>query len=760
MPHWEVGDWWTVGTTSGAITNFANEPQLTTKTLYVVVDIELIGGAECFVVERWSYPPGTTIDAALVRERRAGNLNAIYYFNTLDLGLTRQVIYYTVGGTRKAASRDFPRNAGDRPAAVTVTADGEFFPSFPVLEVSAAASTDGTQVLSRTLAVASTSRYYELVNRAAAQGLGLEPLAAPADSLYEVSVTGHGKQIWALDSPWWVYYEIAAGGRVIARYWLIETGHNSDVAPALGNAAGPPMVADEAVSVAASTGFPQTAAASEPWAGWWWPLADWKDPNLFDTTGSLRPMQIYDEYFKDAPGGSPQSQPWEAAHHQIFAPGEGSEWSGHCHAWAAAAILDSKANPLKNRAPFTKGDLEGLLTESYYGSAAAPFSYFLGGSAHDTAPMTPKDFWTALRDNIQSTKRPVIFDLYGGDQVWNYPVYSFKIALTKVLLREGNYVKGEFTATIKYERDDVMPGGAPEYRNGQAVYKFTACADQGSPVTCKPGDTTGTGIWLSSDYSGVFPDVAWYPLERRPGNPEVDYRLVAGAILIEPPAGLKGSSTTTAVNLQWSGKVSGAQRFEVERRSDTATPWQKIGEAATAKFIDSQPPTDLKLYYRVRISNPAIGYSLYSNVAEVVKKDFDANGVIGCAGRPAVLSFLMNIDIVGGTAKGAGSGNDYNGTPLFFKLSGKYTIKTNAMGVYVDIYTDASYRKHVRTDFCEGTWTQASFLDSACVLTKNTSAGCVPIWLKLDVAGKTAAGTPGEFIGSSNRGNGIDTLAR
>ncbi|MCS6859289.1 MAG: hypothetical protein NZT92_03080 [Abditibacteriales bacterium] len=122
--------------------------------------------------------------------------------------------------------------------------------------------------------------------------------------------------------------------------------------------------------------FVQIGRANKvPWAGWWWPMEDAMNPNLYDAGG---PYDKYDQYVwvttSTNPGvRSAEARPLNNGGHRVYTASGSDDWYGHCHAWAAAAIVESEPRlPLtKAGITFWVGDLKGLLTGLHYGSPEA-----------------------------------------------------------------------------------------------------------------------------------------------------------------------------------------------------------------------------------------------------------------------------------------------------------------------------------------------------------------------------------------------------
>lgn len=94
------------------------------------------------------------------------------------------------------------------------------------------------------------------------------------------------------------------------------------------------------------TAMPFTESAESmhpwPWTGWWWPMDDSGNPNLFDTGG---PMQKYDWF-----AGLSHTEGawnWEINHHNVTTAGR-----GHCDGWSKASILEPE--------PSSGSDLGGI----------------------------------------------------------------------------------------------------------------------------------------------------------------------------------------------------------------------------------------------------------------------------------------------------------------------------------------------------------------------------------------------------------------
>ncbi len=163
--------------------------------------------------------------------------------------------------------------------------------------------------------------------------------------------------------------------------------------------------------------------------------------------------------------------------------------------------------------------------------------------------------------------------------------------------------------------------------------------------------------------------------------------------------------------------------------------------------------TDVKIYEStkdqkfdrvVRRSTPWTRYSgykflRYNNYCE------KAAGQLGCAGRPAQLFVDVPINLTGGPFSGRGSGHDYDGDPLYFTVTGNFNRTNRNLSIDLTFYTDPGYSDHVRTDRCEGSLdANDRFSDSECQLIRNTSAGCLSLFLTMSLRGEADAGQNAE----------------
>jgi transglutaminase elicitor len=154
-----------------------------------------------------------------------------------------------------------------------------------------------------------------------------------------------------------------------------------------------------------------------PWSGWWWPSGHFPPP----MAAAGGPLDKFDRYIAGLGLSPTGAGSWEAINH--YKPG--CPWCGHCHGWAAAAILEPEpTRPVRvGMIDFTVGDLKGLLTEVHCTDA-----YDLIEGARDIATGTRDDelkavvFHRVLLDWVMNGE-PVIMDMTKKPMVLNHPVY-------------------------------------------------------------------------------------------------------------------------------------------------------------------------------------------------------------------------------------------------------------------------------------------------------------------------------------------------
>ena len=150
----------------------------------------------------------------------------------------------------------------------------------------------------------------------------------------------------------------------------------------------------------------EATVTTMPWSGWWWP-AD-TGQLLLGYRGEVGPLVKH-----DVVSGRHATQ-WEQSTPFHFDLVDAADWWGHCHAWAAAAVLEPepKHDVTQNGATFHVGDLKGLLTEAHYSDQVISYgARFYGNPGDDLEDMYPATVWYVLRTYLYQNKTPIVFDL-------------------------------------------------------------------------------------------------------------------------------------------------------------------------------------------------------------------------------------------------------------------------------------------------------------------------------------------------------------
>ena len=100
-------------------------------------------------------------------------------------------------------------------------------------------------------------------------------------------------------------------------------------------------------------------------------------------------------------------------------------WAGHCNGWTAAAIrhVEPQRSVTRNGVVFTPADIKGLLAELYVYSDTE----FLGGI--DRA-INPGTLHVVIANWLGIGQHPIGVETTLGEEVWNYPAYSFNSTST------------------------------------------------------------------------------------------------------------------------------------------------------------------------------------------------------------------------------------------------------------------------------------------------------------------------------------------
>ena len=249
------------------------------------------------------------------------------------------------------------------------------------------------------------------------------------------------------------------------------------------------------------------AARETPWSGYWWPVSK----------GELiaGPLTKYDQLTAKA------AAQWEYQHNT---PGPGvPQWHGYCHAWSASAIMEkepkkahSATGPASGQpAMLGVGDQKGMYAAAHAQDVANTYGdrFGDGQGSEDPNDIAPDQLWQILKTYVKQQGLAIVMDLEAGPEVWNYPVYAYRIDYSPI----GG--SGEYAAQLSlWAADDSVP---PDYVGTKVLYHtytFTVRIAGGSIVM-------GSGRWTGNSVKN-HPDFCWYPYVVRPQNPQVEYALV------------------------------------------------------------------------------------------------------------------------------------------------------------------------------------------------------------------------------------------
>jgi hypothetical protein len=208
-----------------------------------------------------------------------------------------------------------------------------------------------------------------------------------------------------------------------------------------------------------------------PWVGWWW-VAERNSarPHLYDTGGSLRPLDKYDAYITEVTGANPATRANEIAaggHHYLNTPSDpNDDWFGHCHAWSASAIFEPEPRIGKRHTftsgtiDFSVGDLKGLLSAAYDNYTAVEF----WGDDKATS------FHSFLSRWVRGSHRGVLIDETPGTNIYFHPLYKY---IASMVADTRNPNKVNVTCSLYWQTygnpDDLTPS-SPNPRTVQLKY--------------------------------------------------------------------------------------------------------------------------------------------------------------------------------------------------------------------------------------------------------------------------------------------------
>ncbi|MBI1902424.1 MAG: DUF4384 domain-containing protein [Planctomycetia bacterium] len=270
----------------------------------------------------------------------------------------------------------------------------------------------------------------------------------------------------------------------------------------------------------------EAQAQVAPWSGYWWPHHEGR----LHAAGAQSPLGKYDAI------ATRQALPWERKTHP--AGDDVPHWHGYCHAWAASAVLEAEPRQARrgmssSHPDLRVGDQKGLLAVSHAMDVANHYGDRFGDEEgdEDADDLAPDVLWQLLKLYVQQQRVPLILDVDAGPEVWNFPVYAYRVEYTP----RGESGQHEADLTL-WMADDAVPPDYVGIRVRKLTYRF-AVRMQGASVVL------GSGRWLGPSAKD-HPDFAWYPLLAEPENPEIDYSKVK-EILGSPTATPPTTSPTT-----------------------------------------------------------------------------------------------------------------------------------------------------------------------------------------------------------------------
>jgi hypothetical protein len=246
-------------------------------------------------------------------------------------------------------------------------------------------------------------------------------------------------------------------------------------------------------------------ATKLPWSGWWWPAKT--GHHVLGYRGEQSPLSKFDQLSQTNALGMERS----ISYHYNPA---GADWWGHCHAWAAASLLENepKHDVFQAGVWFRVGDLKYGLTESHFSDFAQFFGRRYNSAADDFQDMSPFLVWQVLRRFINQSKTGCVADFNPGPEVWSYPCYRYRVSWQSV--GGANYVAQMTVWAADFLVHPDAVGTTPHIEN----YSFSFQA-QGNQLVA------GSDRWTGQSLQ-THPDFIWVPTQRRAENTQLNYNLI------------------------------------------------------------------------------------------------------------------------------------------------------------------------------------------------------------------------------------------
>jgi hypothetical protein len=167
----------------------------------------------------------------------------------------------------------------------------------------------------------------------------------------------------------------------------------------------------------------------KPWSSWWYPI--WENTFFAPSPkGDAAPLQKYDRYCRKVLNRNTSAADIERT--QIYDP-RAAGWSGLCHAWALASIMEPEPKQEVSRSGirFTVGDQKGLLLKTY-DNVTGLKRFGERNNARwndDYSDIDPNQFHRFLQAELFENKLPFLMDHDAGYEVWHAPVWK---AITRI----------------------------------------------------------------------------------------------------------------------------------------------------------------------------------------------------------------------------------------------------------------------------------------------------------------------------------------
>ncbi len=340
-------------------------------------------------------------------------------------------------------------------------------------------------------------------------------------------------------------------------------------------------------------------AESIPWPASYWPTYQDSTNHRWQGRNILSPLEKYDAAFNDwtadatfmshSPMNPDACESYDATYYELLGPaakwqhehkglgrlhdgrdndGDGQTdecdgedydgietWWGLCHAWAPAAILEPE--PLKpvtfNGITFEVSDIKALLITLYDNT----YAYMLGGrcnakeverdengrlKADECRDTNAGAFHVVVTNMLGVYKRSFVEDRVGDYEVWNQPVYSYRVTeLKEVTLKEALELLGLDPSLEKYPYNEDATAFYEVRMELKYVTESWASTEPFTPVIDRYLRTDNYHYLLEVDENGKIvggewlgsskqqhPDFLWLPTRRSPWgvNPHVSYEKV------------------------------------------------------------------------------------------------------------------------------------------------------------------------------------------------------------------------------------------